>query len=642
MHVDALSLLFAFMATGIGTLVLLYSIDYMADDPASTRFYCIILAFVAGLVTLVYSANLLIFYLGWELVGLCSFGLVGFWYRSDAVRGARKVLLMTHLAGYGLLAAILVIYARTGSTLWTNPAVGRSLSSGLFVLMVIALAAKSVQFPLHTWIPEAMAAPTPVSALLHAACYVKAGVYLAVRMHSFTPFPESWNLVVVWVGSVTMLVGVLYALIQTDLKRLLAFHTVSQIGYMITGIGIGTPLGIAAGLLHCINHGFFKSSLFLAAGSVQHATGTRDMNKLGGLAAKMPRTTIVWLIGVGSMMGIPLMSGFASKWLVYSSALQKGMILPALAAWIASLGTVFSCVKATSSVFLGDLTNDSKDAHESPATMTLGMGLLSVVTVVFGIAPQYAIRFLINPVLAALGMPAAVGVSWFGMSDSMGSWSTSAGLVMAIVAAVIGGIVYLVVARPARTVVVGAAFAGAGGGTFTGGEPMVGPIKLPASDFSAVLKRQWLPIFHATDVDAFYMKVWRLLQALSTGLQKLISLLEEHAVATIITGLAIALLAVQRLAPHAGAIQAVGGESVPALVGISSAAALLALVVSALDSKRAEVGRVDVCCGAPAVAGLFVESSVLRLSLLEASSFIALLLIWKSAKTKSAVWTFSR
>ena len=172
--------------------VLLYSIGYMAHDKAATRFYCSMLVFIGGFVGLVYSANLFIFYLCWEVVGLCSFSLVGFWYTNrEAVAGARKVLLMTHIAGYGLLAAILVVYHRTGSALWTDPAVAHAFTGGVFVLMLVALVAKSVQVPLHTWIPEAMAAPTPVSALLHAACYVKAGVYLAARMHSFGAWHRS-------------------------------------------------------------------------------------------------------------------------------------------------------------------------------------------------------------------------------------------------------------------------------------------------------------------------------------------------------------------------------------------------------------------------------------------------------------------
>ena len=272
------------MGTAIGAAILLYSVAYMAHDVAATRFYIIMQIFIAGLITLVFAADLLLLYASWEIIGLCSFLLVAFWYTDkDAAAGARKVLVMTHLAGYALLAAILILYARTGTTLWTDPRVAGAFTNGIFALMLVSAIAKSVQFPLHTWIPSAMAAPTPVSALLHAAVYVKAGVYLVARMHSFAPWPVSWQVTVVWLGTVTMVVGVLFAMIQHDAKRLLAFHTVSQIGYMMLGLGLGTPLGIVAGLLHCLNHGLFKGGLFLGAGAVQHATGTRDMDKLGGL-----------------------------------------------------------------------------------------------------------------------------------------------------------------------------------------------------------------------------------------------------------------------------------------------------------------------------------------------------------------------
>ena len=235
-------------------------------------------------------------------------------------------------------------------------------------------------------------------------------------MHSFGAWPAAWGESLMWIGTVTMAVGVMYAMVQTDLKRMLAFSTVSQIGYMMMGIGIGTPLAITAGLLHCLNHGFFKGGLFLTAGSVQHAAGTRDMNQLGGLAQKMPQTTLSWLIGVGSMMGIPLMSGFASKWMLYAAALQAGWAVPAMVAWAASLGTVFLGAKATSAVFLGPPTEHTKDAHESPPTMVWGMGFLAAGSVVLGVAPQLAVNYFLNPILAGAR-------SWARACTSRGSGS---------------------------------------------------------------------------------------------------------------------------------------------------------------------------------------------------------------------------
>jgi len=642
LHVDALSILFAFMGTGIGAIVLLYSIAYMAEDKAATRFYAIMLTFICGLVGLVFSANLFLMYLCWEVVGLCSFGLVGFWYRNqEAVNGARKVLLMTHLAGYGLLAAILILYARTGRTLWTDPVVANAFTSGVFLLMLLALIAKSVQFPLHTWIPEAMAAPTPVSALLHAACYVKAGVYLAARMHSFGPWPASWGTIMVWVGTVTMLIGVMYAMVQHDLKRMLAFHTVSQIGYMITGVGIGTPLAIGAGLLHCLNHGFFKGGLFLTAGSVQHASGTRDMNELGGLAQRMPSTTAVWLISAASIMGIPLTSGFVSKWMLYTAALQAGLAIPALIAWIASLGTVFSFAKATSSVFLGPTTDKTENAHESPASMQWGMGIIAAASLVLGVAPQIAINHLLNPVLAAFGSSQGIQVTWFGITGATSSWWTTGGLVLALVSLGVGALIYLL-ASPSRTVVVGgAALAGAGGGVFTGGEPLSGEGRMPASDFSGILTKQWASFFHGIDVDRYYLAVWDALHATAVALSKIEVWVEKYAIAWSV-GLAAVLLCVARwsLAP----ISNVSGGTVariPLLLLIGCGVACCGLCLSALAQPAwRRFAPLMLLSGVIAVAGLAASSSSLRLALLETSALIALLLVWQSASSRIAKWTY--
>lgn len=651
-HVDALSLLFALMATVLGSMVLLYSIDYMAEDPAATRFYCTMLTFVCGMVGLVYSSNLFFLYLCWEAMGLCSFSLVGFWYKQKAsVAGARKVLLMTHLAGYGLLAAILMIYARTGSALWTDPAVLQAFTGGVFALMLVALLAKSVQFPLHTWIPEAMNAPTPVSALLHAACYVKAGVYLAARMHCFNQWPHSWGLILMWAGTVTMVVGVTYAMVQHDLKRMLAYHTVSQIGYIMTGLGIGTPLAIVAGLLHCLNHSFFKGGLFLAAGSVQHATGTRDMNKLGGLATRMPQTTVVWLISVGSMMGVPFMSGFASKWLLYTAALQAGQVVPALAAWVVSVGTIFSCVKGTSAVFLGPTTPQTQNAHESPRTMVWALGLFGLGSAVLGVAPQLAVNYLINPILPLLGL-ATAQVSWFGLASDAGSWWTAGGLALAVVSAGIGVLVYVMAGMSrSRTralamegaVVSGGGMTGGGGASiFTGGEPIPGSGRLPAGEFSVMLKALWAPFYSNTDVDRLYLRAWDGLQAISAALGGVLKRAEEHAAAWT-AGLTIALIVALRwVGPAVVAIRSTApvGEQLPVLLGAGCAVALAALLLAAGVQRawRSLFALLSVS-GAFAVAALWTSEPIQRSALLEIASGLALVLVWRIAARRVA-WIY--
>ncbi|PSH03261.1 MAG: hypothetical protein CXZ00_13095 [Acidobacteria bacterium] len=650
-HVDALSVLFALMGTAIGAIVLLYSVDYMAQERSATRFYAIMLTFISGLVGLVYSANLFFLYLCWEVIGLCSFLLVGFWYQNpESVKGARKVLLMTHLAGYGLLTAILVVYARTGSALWTSPAVARAFSGGVFLLLVISLAAKSVQFPLHTWIPEAMSAPTPVSALLHSACYVKAGVYLAARMHSFGPWAPSWGLTMVWIGTVTMAVGVIYAMVQHDLKRMLAFSTVSQIGYMITGIGIGTPLGIAAGLLHCLNHGFFKGGLFLVAGSVQHATGTRDMNRLGGLAHKMPRTTLVWLISAGSMAGIPLMSGFVSKWLLYTAALESGLIIPAMVAWMVSVGTVFVCAKASSAVFFGNTNETTEHAHEAPRSMVWGLGLISTVSLVLGIAPQIAFHYILNPVLLAMGMKPPMQVTWFGLAGAGTNWWVTGGLVLAAASIALGVLVY-VLGAAARSYpqAIEASNSGAARGdhhdigVFTGGEMLSGSGHMPSSDFSAILRKHWNGFFRLSDIDRVYLGGWNLLQGTSRLFSETLERAEHHAFSYAAALVVLAIIALRWFVPGLIVLEHESDFShLPLGLILSCGIASLALCfsTSAVPKWRSLTKLVALSCSA-AVAGMAVSSPIVRLAFLESAALLVLPLVWRACEDKRVSWTYS-
>ena len=649
LHVDALSVLFALMGAGLGGFVLIYSIGYMAQDKSATRFFASMLVFIAGFIGLVYSANLFIFYLCWELIGLCSFSLVGFWYTNrEAVAGARKVLLMTHIAGYGLLTAILVIYHRTGSALWTDPGVAHAFTGGVFLLMLAALVAKSVQVPLHTWIPEAMAAPTPVSALLHAACYVKAGVYLAARMHSFGAWPYAWGATVVWIGTITMAVGVMYAMVQTDLKRMLAYSTVSQIGYMMMGLGIGTPLAITAGLLHCLNHGFFKGGLFLTAGSVQHAAGTRDMNKLGGLAQRMPKTTLSWLIGVGSMMGIPLMSGFASKWMLYAAALQAGWAVPAVVAWAASLGTVFLGVKATSAVFLGPLTENTKDAHESPPTMVWGMGFMAAGSIVLGIAPQLAVNYLLNPILRTLAIGAGVHVTWFALAAEAGSFSTTGGLVLALVSVILGGAIYALayVARPVAVTVSaggGPALAGAGGGIFTGGEPLSDQGRLTAGDFSSIFLQNWQSFFRWTNVDRVYLGVWDGLQAVSRALGVLVAWMEKRALVLTIVLASAVFVSLRWIVPGTeSGVTSLPPLHMPGLLIAACFVAAVALIFSAFaQAGTRKHAQFMLLISLSTITGLFVTDAWVRLGLLELGALLTVVLVWQAAQTQAAKLTYT-
>ncbi|MGC2203898.1 MAG: NADH-quinone oxidoreductase subunit L, partial [Stellaceae bacterium] len=494
---------FMLIGTGMGSAILLYSVGYMAEEEeGTTRFYVLMLVFIGGLVIRVCSANLLMAYFAWELIGLCSYFLVGFWYkRQVAVDGARKVLIITHLAGYGLLAAIMLLYVRTGTFLWTDPAVGAAFSGAIILLMIVAAMAKSVMYPLHTWIPEAMNAPTPVSALLHSACYVKAGVFLIARMYSIGPWHGVFGNLLLLVGCLTMLVGSIFAVAQTDLKRLLAFSTVSQLGYIVTGLALGTNLGIAAGLFYAASHALFKGTLFMCAGAVQEATGTRDMRKLGGLSARMPVTSRVWLVAAAAIVGVPLTNGFVAKWLLFDAALEANQAVVVVVAWAVSIITTFYFFKATLSVFYGMPAPDLRveAIHEVAPTMQVGLGITGALCVVFGFAPQLVMQPVIEPAVRSLGFDWQVQMTWLGVLTGSGTIGVTAGAAAVILVAVLFGAGALRLVR---------APAGHPVSVFTGGDPLPEGDTLGAADFAEMAEAAFEPVY-SLDPDPLYLLIWR-------------------------------------------------------------------------------------------------------------------------------------
>src|SRR5271166_1338193 len=502
-HVDGLSILFMLMGTGMGSTILLYSVGYMEEEQEGvTRFYVLMLLFIAGFVMLVCSANLLIAYIAWELIGLCSYFLVGFWYKEQAAAdGSRKVLIITHLAGYGLLAAIMLLYVGTGTFLWMDPKVGAAFSGGVVLLMIVAAMAKSVMYPLHTWIPEAMNAPTPVSALLHSACYVKAGAYLIARMYSIGPWHAGFGNLLLIIGCLTMIVGAVFAVAQTDLKRLLAFSTVSQLGYIVTGLALGTNLGIAAGLFYAATHALFKGTLFMCAGAVQHATGTRDMRRLGGLSALMPVTSRVWLVASAAIVGVPLTNGFVAKWLLFDAALEANQAVVVVVAWAVSIITTFYFFKATLSVFYGMPASDLRveKIHEVSPAMQIGLGLTGTLCVVFGIAPQLVMQPAIEPAVRSLGFDWQVQMTWLGVLTGSGTIGVTVGAAaVVLVAAFFGAGMYRLVLAPAGHPVA----------VFTGGEPLPEGDTLGAVDFAEMAEAGFEPVY-SLDPDPLYFLIWR-------------------------------------------------------------------------------------------------------------------------------------
>ena len=501
LRIDGLALLFTLMGTGAGTAILIYSIRYMEGEPTgTTRFYATMSIFVAGLLLLASAANLLVAYAAWEVIGLCSYTLVGFWYRERrAVDGARKVLVITHLAGYGLLVAILLLGLRTGTLDWADPRMAAGFTSGVAVLMIVAAMAKSVMFPLHTWIPEAMNAPTPVSALLHSACYVKAGVYLIARMYSIGPWTTSLGTPLAIVAALTILIGVIFALEQTDLKRLLAFHTVSQLGYVVGGLALGTAWGVAAGLFYALSHALFKGTLFMCAGSVQHATGTRDLTRLGGLAARMPWTARIWIVAAAAISGVPLTNGFVAKWLILGSALDRGLVFLVIAGWIGSILTAFSFLKATVNCFYGPVPTElaAREVHEAPTSMLLGMGAMAAGCVVFGLAPQILMDAVVTPAVVGLGFTPEVTTSWGGIATTRGGIGLTVGASLVAASLAIGWIVWRLGRTPAPMAV----------SVFTGGEPVPVGDRPNAVDFALMAEESFRPVY-GLDPDRLWLKLW--------------------------------------------------------------------------------------------------------------------------------------
>ncbi|MEJ5314787.1 MAG: NADH-quinone oxidoreductase subunit L [Anaerolinea sp.] len=324
---DGLGVFLAAIATVIGSLAVIFSVDYMRHEAQLGRYYALVLFFIGSMSGLVLTGNLFLMFAFWEMTALCSYALISF-YNDDpkAVAGGIKALVMTQLGGIGLLIGAILSYSYLG-TVEINVLLDKAelLPSNVLGIMafgfLIAAAAKSAQFPFQTWLPDAMEAPTPVSALIHAATMVNAGVYLLARFYPAFAGVPGWQEAVMVVGMLSALLAGLMALVATDLKRVLAYSTVSQLGYMVYAVGAG---GVFASQFHLFSHAIFKALLFLGAGAVIHSAGTRDMREMGGLGKQMPFVRTVFVIGALALAGIPVLNGFWSKELVLEAGLQGG------------------------------------------------------------------------------------------------------------------------------------------------------------------------------------------------------------------------------------------------------------------------------------------------------------------------------
>ncbi len=394
-RVDSLTSLLLVMVTFVGSLIVIYSIGYMRGDRGYWRFFAAVSLFLFSMTGLVLASNFLLIYVFWELVGLCSYLLIGFWYeRPAAAAAAKKAFLVNRIGDLGFALGVLMVWVTFG-TLDFDTVFAKADShvpelTLICLLLFCGAVGKSAQFPLHVWLPDAMEGPTPVSALIHAATMVTAGVYMVARFSPLFLLAPAAQLTVATIGGTTALLAALIALTQTDLKRILAYSTVSQLGYMFLGLGCGSKAAVVAGIFHVFTHAFFKALLFLGAGSVKHAMGgVIDINKLGGLRKRMPITCWTFGCGAAALAGVPLLSGFWSKDAILVELAHAGdggvrtMVYRVLlvAATITALLTAFYTFRAFFKVFWGDerVPHEAGDhAHESPPVMTWPLIVLSI------------------------------------------------------------------------------------------------------------------------------------------------------------------------------------------------------------------------------------------------------------------------
>jgi NADH-quinone oxidoreductase subunit L len=390
---DSLAAVMTLVVTGVGLLIHIYSVGYMAHDRSYARFFAYLNLFTFAMLILVLGANLAVMFIGWEGVGLCSYLLIGFWFTKDAAANAGKKAFITNRVGdFGFLlgTGLLIFALGTIDTAGITAAVeggllAKGTATAAALLLFLGATGKSAQIPLYTWLPDAMEGPTPVSALIHAATMVTAGVYMVARLHALFSFSGTALTVVALTGAFTAVYAATMGLVQTDIKRVLAYSTISQIGYMFIGLGVGA---YAAGVFHLMTHAFFKSLLFLAAGSVIHAlSGEQDMRRMGGLRTRIPRTYRVFLVGALAISGIPGLSGFFSKDEILASAFASGNYLVWALGLLGAAMTAFYMFRLIFLTFYGAERFSGETAHhlhESPPVMLVPLEILAGLAILGG------------------------------------------------------------------------------------------------------------------------------------------------------------------------------------------------------------------------------------------------------------------
>ncbi|MDO9071863.1 MAG: monovalent cation/H+ antiporter subunit A [Rubrivivax sp.] len=432
-RLDGLALMFGLMITGVGLLVILYAAYYLGPEERVGKFFGLLMFFMAAMLGIVLSDNLLLLVVFWELTSISSFLLVGFWsHRAEARAGARMALAITGGGGLALLAGVLLL-GQIAGTYDLSAMLGRGAQiqadarfTPALLLILLGCFTKSAQFPFHFWLPEAMAAPTPVSAYLHSATMVKAGIFLLMRLYPVISGSALFEVLVAGTGLATMVFAAYVAMFKHDLKGLLAYSTISHLGLIVFLIGLDSPLSAVAAVFHILNHATFKAALFMTAGIIDHETGTRDMRKLAGLAKALPVTATLAMIAAAAMAGVPLANGFLSKEMMFGEALHArvGLLGSGAVAVLVTLGAIFAV--AYSLRFIHDVffNGEPKDLpnphpHEPPLFMKAPVALLVVICVVVGVLPSVTVGPLVHVAAAAMlgGAPPEYHLAlWHGLN----------------------------------------------------------------------------------------------------------------------------------------------------------------------------------------------------------------------------------
>jgi len=455
---DGLGFFFAMLILGIGLLIIAYARFYLSREDNMGEFFTYLLLFQGAMVGIVLSDNILLLLVFWELTSLSSFLLIGYWkHLPEGRQGARMALTVTGMGGLAMIGGMLLLGQIVGSYDLSVILQNRDLiqASPMYlpalILILLGCFTKSAQFPFHFWLPHAMSAPTPVSAYLHSATMVKAGIFLMARMWPVLSGTPEWFMIVTTAGLITMVLGAVIALFKHDLKSLLAFSTVSHLGLITMLLGTGTAFGAMAAMFHILNHATFKAALFMSAGIIDHETHTRDIRRLGGLRHLMPVTFVIASLAALSMAGIPLLNGFLSKEMMLEEATHTALFgMPLLVPVMATIGSLFSaayCFRFISHTFLGPQRDDyPATPHDPPVGLWLPPAILVVLVVAIGVAPFLAEPFIKVVTASVLGdaaeLPKAYFKIWHGLVPA---------LYMSMIA-VVGGLLMLLIFKPALSV----------------------------------------------------------------------------------------------------------------------------------------------------------------------------------------------